>query len=390
MLASGQYSSRNCKNASLVNLWDFGSKSLIHTFGGNHTYAKMRQLLFTPDSKFLIAVDFHGLFIVWDVHTFETIFVKKVTNNDPKVKQFLNIDSVAILKTENIPDSCSKKHKCYTFLLSIAHRLHRWTLAYSVKRMEYTLVESAVFYFPPNKTFNRELTSIAISGNTSNGCFDSVLAAATTNIGEIFLFNVKNKCFLQSFQVCSRGANACLFLSEDELIVGGGDGSVSIFALVAIENRNKNGNTFKTNDSMNWEMVDQMICESAITNLQILTANETNKRTIIVTTDKSQVYRININCDRNGRRLMMKENASIVFTAHSSPVMKVVFGSFSHMFATITKENGIISIWDLANHSNIIQIPDAIANGCSLSYCSYFLFILFFILFYISYFNSLF
>merc|ERR1712025_839890 len=115
MIASGQHGSAMMKNASVVNLWDLEKTQLIHTFTG--LMYSVHKVLFTPDSKFLIAVDLNGLFIIWDTRTFETIFAKQLVI-DRKIQ---NIDSVGILS--QVQDGTNSKHNVYKILLSYGHDL---------------------------------------------------------------------------------------------------------------------------------------------------------------------------------------------------------------------------------------------------------------------------
>ena len=83
-IASGQTGFGSLKYKSIVNLWDYNTKKLIHTF--NDLNKKVIQVMFTPDSKFLICIDFDGLFIVWDVQNFDTIYAKKIQTNIAQLK----------------------------------------------------------------------------------------------------------------------------------------------------------------------------------------------------------------------------------------------------------------------------------------------------------------
>ncbi len=114
MIASGQYGSKLLKNTAIVNLWDFNTLTLIHSFSG--LLNKVNKIIFTPDSKFLIAIDLNGLFIVWDTKTFETIFAKQIFID----KQIINIDSIEILNVTNDENQFGKhsKHNIYKILIS--------------------------------------------------------------------------------------------------------------------------------------------------------------------------------------------------------------------------------------------------------------------------------
>lgn len=193
MIASGQFGSGLMNNATIVNLWDLEKAQLIHTFTG--LMYKVNKLVFTPDSKFLIAVDTNGLFIIWDTCTFETIFAKQLVVD----RKIVLIDSMTVLS--QVQDSTNRKHNVYKILVSYGHDLHEWTMRYSVKHMEYILSSDVKYAYPPNRTFNRTLTHVCCSPQHAPN--ETLLVAATTHIGEVYMFSPKHGVYQDSFQVCS-------------------------------------------------------------------------------------------------------------------------------------------------------------------------------------------
>ena len=96
----------------------------IHSFGG--LLHGISKIFFTKDSKFLIAIDLNGLFIIWDCKTFETIFAKQLNG--------INIDSCHILNVINDQNfGQNGKHNIYKILISYQFNLYLWTIQYSVK-----------------------------------------------------------------------------------------------------------------------------------------------------------------------------------------------------------------------------------------------------------------
>lgn len=255
MIASGQYGSQILKNTSIVNLWDFkdfDNVSLMYSFSG--TYDKVHQLLFSPDSKFLIATDKNGLFIVWDTQTFETVFSKKITNNEPNAKQILNINALHIVRM--IPDSSlASKHNCYFILVSYGYDLYEWRLSYSVHHMQYILSKQRKFSFPPSRSFYRELTHISSYNPYPNQQQNKAIIIGSTSVGEIFFFNAEHYLFINSFQACSQGANISVFLNEYTVFVGGGDGTVKKVC-------------FNTNNQT-WYIANGVQLDAAINTLQL-------------------------------------------------------------------------------------------------------------------------
>lgn len=351
MIASGQKGSNLLKGAAFVNLYIYDNKNnlcqYIHQFSGllNGIY----KIFFTKDSKFLIAIDLNGLFIIWDCKTFETIFAKQINNNNKENnQQIINIDSCHILNVENDPNfGINGKHNIYKILISYQYNLYLWTIQYSVKYMEYVLSSKNKFSFPPNRTANRLLTNLSsIKIDDSSNSNNNFLIAATTNIGEVYLFSStsksNNNVFLNSFQACSRGANIVLFINKNNMIIGGGDGTIKYF---------------QENIKMDsWQMINKIQLKSSINTLQKISSN-----IIYATSIESNVYEIDIN--NNGKY-------NLLFQSPFNPIHKIVFGEFNHIFATLTSLNGILTIWDLSNYLSLGEIiyENGGSNGTALMF----------------------
>eukprot|EP01084_Bolivina_argentea_P146988 257240_1 len=332
MIASGQYGSSLLKNTAVVNLWDFTKLQLIHSFAT--LMHKVNKVTFTPDSKFLIAIDLNGFFIVWDTKSFETIFAKQIVID----RQITNIDAIEILNVENDQNQFGRnsKHNIYEILLTYQHNLYKWTLMYSVKHMEYILSSASKFAYPANRTFNRTLTHLTktqIADSPNN----NFMIAATTHIGEIFLFNSKNNVYTDSFQVCTRGANVSCFLNANNIIVGGGDGTVKQFAF--------------DSSTKQWVLMKGTKLDSAVNSLQ-LSSDQTTM--LFVTTTQSNVYKIDLATPSQSFV------PQLLVQAPFCTISKIVFGTkYNHIFATLTSESGILTIWDLSNYLSLGQIKTA-------------------------------
>lgn len=217
-IATGQYGLPSMKNSSVVNLWDYTHKQLLHTFEG--LTENVNNLLFTDDLKFLFATDTNGLFVAWDIYNYETIAAKRVSNQSaansiaPSTNQVTNsinskhmrkqqasainnpdvpcfISDLIILSIQNMHNSV---HNTYTMLLAYDHKIYQWRLQFSVKHMEYVIDHPIEFTYPPSNVLKRDLTTIALNKNQT-------LLCAGTETGEIFIFDTEKKMFLQSFQV---------------------------------------------------------------------------------------------------------------------------------------------------------------------------------------------
>ena len=232
-IASGQYGLPSMKNSSVVNLWDFNKKELLHTFEG--MTENVNNLLFTNDLKFLIATDTSGLFVVWDIYNYETITAKRVSNNYQRGQQSITatlgtisvtnqnqqhanincsklshkssstqqnslinnpnqpcfINDLKILSIKNTPNSI---HNIYTLLLTYDKKIYKWSFQFDVKYMEYIINQPILFNYPTNSVLKRGLTSISLNKNQNILC-------AGTDVGEIFIFNVTTQSYIQMFQV---------------------------------------------------------------------------------------------------------------------------------------------------------------------------------------------
>eukprot|EP01084_Bolivina_argentea_P002173 4005_1 len=342
MIASGQYGSNLLKNTAIVNLWDFNKLILIHSFNG--LLNGVNKILFTPDSKFLIAIDLNGLFIIWDTKTFETIFAKQIIID----KKIINIDSIEILNVIKDSNQFGKhsKHNIYKILVSYSYNLYEWTLIYSVKHMEYILYKTLKFAYPSNRSFNRILTHLTkICIDIGNNINNNFLIAATTNIGEIYLFDSKHNVYSDSFQVCSCGANVSCFINKYNILIGGGDGSLKQFY-------------FDYNKTKTWILIKDIKLDSSINTLQLINEND-NILYVYVTTIQSNVYKIDISISNIKQTLIYKS----LFKSPFCPIYKVIFGKYNHIFATLTSINGILTIWDLSNYSTLGEIKNNNQNN---------------------------
>jgi len=319
LMASGQL--------GMVNLWDFEKLRLIHSFAGLQHKAK--SVLFSPDSRFLIVVDTKGLFLVWDTRSAETIFAKQLP-------QGLCVDAVRILSAT--PSASSNgKHNEYRLAVSHGFALYEWTLSYSVKRMEYVLSGEVRFHFPPNRSFNRRLTHIA-------HCAANGLIAATTHIGEVYVFSAKHRAFAHSFQVCSKGANVACFVDAANLIIGGGDGTVTHFRL------SKNNNEWAHAKTLS-------LGEKASVNslaLRMSADADADAKFILATTTESKLFRIDFDFDSDAQSLA----ASLLFESAFSAIAQIAFGpKYNHIFATLTTD-AILKLWDLSDYRSVGEVRE--------------------------------
>jgi len=319
MMASGQ--------VGMVNLWDFQNLRLIHSFSG--IQHKPHRVLFSPDSRFLIVVDVKGLFLVWDTRTMETIFAKQLP-------QGLVINAVHILSVT--PASSNGKHNAYRIAVTYGCHLYEWTLTYSVKHMEYILTNELRYHFPPNRSFNRTLTHLAAAPN-------SPIIAATTHIGEIYLFSAQHGVYTDSFQVCSKGANVSCFIDAGNLVIGGGDGTVKHFRFTPQLGEWAHAKTLNLGD----KAAVNSLCMSA------------DLKFILATTTESKVFRIETHTLA----------ASLLFESSFSPIHDIAFGpKYNHIFATLTTD-GILKMWDLSNYRSIGEIrknDGGISKGTALAF----------------------
>ncbi len=72
-------------------------------------------------------------------------------------------------------------------------------------------------------TLVRDYTCVTFSKNSEDFLF------AGTSSGDLIGFLVKNKVLVFSFNVCAMGVKTVKSVSADKIIVGGGDGQVSLF-----------------------------------------------------------------------------------------------------------------------------------------------------------------
>jgi len=333
MIASGQFGSSLMKDAAVVNLWDLAKTQLIHTFTG--LMHKVHKLIFSPDSKFLIAVDLNGLFIVWDTVTFETIFAKQLVVD----RRILNIDSMDILS--QVQDSTNSKHNVYKILVSYGHDLHEWTMRYSVKHMEYILSSDVKYAYPPNRTFNRTLTHLACSPLSAPNQSD--LVAATTHVGEVYLFSPKHGVYTNAFQACSKGANVACFLDADNIFVGGGDGALKHFYL---------------SNTTEWVLARSLKLPSAVNTLVL----SQDRKVMYATTSESNLYRIDPSTLA----------ATLLLESPFNPISNIAFASkYNHIFATLTSTDGMLKVWDLSNYHSVAEVrkhDNTVSKGTALSY----------------------
>jgi len=331
MIASGQKGSGLMKNAAVVNLWDFEGSQLIHTFTGLMYCA--HRVLFTPDSRFLIAVDLNGLFIVWDTRTFETIFCRQLVVD----RKIVSIDSIRVLSQE--PDAANRRHNVYRVLVSYGHSLFEWTVAYSVKRMEYALSSDVKYAYPPNRTFNRTLTHLA----STEPADAEPLVAATTHCGEVFLFSPRHGVYSDAFQVCSKGANVACFVASGRIVVGGGDGSLKLF--------------YRSNLT-EWVMARALKLPSAVNSLAL----SADKKVVYATTTEANLYRIDT----------ATFGAALVLESPFDAISAIEFGpKHQHIFATLTAANGVLRAWDLSNYHSVGEVrtnDGGVTKGTALTF----------------------
>jgi len=203
---------------------------------------------------------------------------------------------------------------------------HEWTIAYSVKHMEYGISGDVKYAYPPNRTLNRILTHLTCSPLSSPN--DTHLVAATTHIGEIYLFSPKHGVYHESFQACSKGAHVACFLDSRNMFVGGGDGTVKHFCF---------------SNSNEWALVRSLKLPSAVNTLA-LTADQ---KVLYVTTTESNLYRIETSTF----------GASLLLESPFDPICCIAFGQkYSHIFATLTTTTGILKVWDLSNYLGVSEI----------------------------------
>eukprot|EP00485_Elphidium_margaritaceum_P002593 CAMPEP_0202695452 /NCGR_PEP_ID=MMETSP1385-20130828/9033_1 /ASSEMBLY_ACC=CAM_ASM_000861 /TAXON_ID=933848 /ORGANISM="Elphidium margaritaceum" /LENGTH=671 /DNA_ID=CAMNT_0049351475 /DNA_START=49 /DNA_END=2064 /DNA_ORIENTATION=- len=337
LMASGQRGSPLSKHSAVVNL--YRERKLVHIFNG--LFNAVHQVLFTPDSKFLIGVDLNGCFMIWDCLTFETILAKSIATHDSP--ENTHIDCCRVLRMNY--DQNFVKHNIYKILISYQCNLYLWTLQYSVKHMTYILMHHEKFAFPPNRQFNRTLAhfdfvSLAPDDQENKQAF---LIAAGTNTGEVYLFHssAHTHMFIDSFQACSISAMVVLFVDADTLIVGGGDGTVKKFVHESKAKR--------------WTLHSGIKLDSAVNTLQF---TPFSRQYLVATTVQSNTYNIDTE----------KMSHSVFFQSPCNAVGGVGFGTLNHIFATLTNRGGIISTWDLSTHLEVANLKYAAANGTALTY----------------------
>ena len=225
--------------------------------------------------------------------------------------------------------SQSPKYNMYTIGISFGFNLYSWTLVYSIKHMDYILINDIKFKYPSNKTFNRNLTCLSTLFNTKTKENNNSTIIATTDIGEIFLFSINNNTFYGAFQACSQGGNACLLCDNNTIFVGGGDSKLYKYVY--------------SNHKNSWDMYAKIGLDSPIKSIVL---NNNNNDSLIVTTLNCSVYTVDIKS--------MK--CSLVFTGFNNYINNICFSEYNHLFVTSSMINGNIKIWDLSNYLVISEM----------------------------------
>jgi WD40 repeat protein len=181
-------------------------------------------------------------------------------------------------------------------------------------------------------TLVRDYTCITFSKNSEDYLF------AGTSSGDLIGFLVKNKMLVFSINVCAMGVKTIKAVSQDRIIVGGGDGQVALF---------------KTNGK-DTSLTQRIQIFGAIHGLSV----SPDGLQSLVATEKGYIYRVRNN---DLSQMLLCEN-------HTAPVLSCWFSpNASDKFIT-TSEDGTIRLWDSNNYTvtaRCIASSSSIAQGAS-------------------------
>jgi len=197
LLASGQKGEN-----SDIYVWDYSTRKVIYTLS-EHDYA-VSFLSFSKDDRLLYSngvIQDKRIFI-WDMQT------GNIVANCPLFPSPTNFISWGGMVKDNrgmptdlyLYASCGDKSICL------------WNIDPIKGNLEKEVIQTG--------NLIREYISLAFSKND-----EKYLYAGTTS-GDIVCFLVKNKKVVFSKIICSQGVTAVVPLTENQLIVGGGDGSI--------------------------------------------------------------------------------------------------------------------------------------------------------------------
>jgi len=299
LIASGQ----GGHNSDVI-VWDVVSKSRIYTLQEHDN--GVAHVAFSEDERFLctVGVASDEKMVIWDMTTGCIV----ATCNHMK------------------PTNCCcwggrkkdiKGRDTTKFQLATGGRevLKYWTLDPSTG----TLEEEAF-----NTTVTRDYTSVVFSPNR-----DYVFAGSTS--GDFTAANVRNKVMHSVTAACSNRVMSLLPLPYleytagdhtemfDQLLVGGGDGTVTLYS----------------GDGRAYRLAKTMTFEGAVSALQLLDSNP-QSITLLVGTSKGFIYAANIS---DGTVRLIQEN-------HCASVRAVAFAPDDSSAFASASEDGTVRLWD--------------------------------------------
>jgi len=299
LIASGQ----GGHNSDVI-VWDVDSKSRIYTLQEHDN--GVAHVAFSEDERFLctVGVASDEKMVIWDMTTGCIV----ATCNHMK------------------PTNCCcwggrkkdiKGRDTTKFQLATGGRevLKYWTLDPSTG----TLEEEAF-----NTTVTRDYTSVVFSPNR-----DYVFAGSTS--GDFTAANVRNKVMHSVTAACSNRVMSLLPLPYleytagdhtemfDQLLVGGGDGTVTLYS----------------GDGRAYRLAKTMTFEGAVSALQLLDSNP-QSITLLVGTSKGFIYAANIS---DGTVRLIQEN-------HCASVRAVAFAPDDSSAFASASEDGTVRLWD--------------------------------------------
>lgn len=302
-IASGQVGTKNFKgSAAPIFVWNIETGKRSFVLRG--LTQRVNIIEFSEDEKFICGCGEDCLAYIWELATEEVVFGQRHTA-PPSMLKFVE------QRVEN-------RKVVYQLVVGIGNSLNKGTFYMDPQRVQWTLKLSP-YAFPPGGLV-RTYCSAAISA-------DKKYLYVGSSGGEMIVFRQDLGVYRAIIPICTNGIQTILILPNDEILCGGGDGSIS--KLIG--------------EDLNWEIIGQTSVDGTINSLTLCS----NQAEVVIGTSTGKVY----------RSICKNLYTNLVTQCHTSSIKALCFGSRPNIFATGTI-NGGIRVWDLTDYACQAMLKD--------------------------------
>lgn len=319
MIATGQYGTLAFKGLSApIFIWTITGKKYQVLRGIS---VKVNAIAFSTDDKYVCGCGDDNSLYIWDINTAELIYGQKLSGT-PSVLRWTSHQKV-------------NHYTKYELVVGVAGALFQGNLQFEPDKVQWNM-KLHPFLMPGGGGLVRSFTTVDFS-------MDLASIYIGTTAGEMMVFRRDTRVFRACFPICTNGLQSVLTLPNDDIVCGGGDGTLKIV---------------RGND-MSWNMLQETVLEKGVSITSVTLS--ANCGELLVGTSTGTIYRtLSSNLSRT----------SIVGRGHTNPITCMTFSASNTIFVTGTTQ-GTIKVWDIVDYAcTVATAPSLFAkSGKCLSLC---------------------